>query len=159
MLLSYKNRVQAGVTLLLTLHVLPRFYTNPRINSQNDRVRYGVKSFTGPTCQVCITHHGVSWSFLWGKEAATLRRRIKRQRLTPTITLTMCCQSWWKMLMPCWKAILYSSRMVHQHMGRCECKSGLANMARTPLTRIHGCQTAHIKIRCIITCEEQCWRN
>ena len=52
--------------------------------------------------------HHISWCQLEFplRERGGYTSSRKRQRLTPTITLTICCQSWWNMLMACWETIL-----------------------------------------------------
>ena len=130
-LLSYKDRVPAGVTLSLTLRcVLTWFYTNPPIN---DRVWSQGKKSDVVANRLLVqrakfaSHIRASAGVFFGRrDGYTLSK--KKQRLTPVITLTICFRSWWKMIMPCWETVLYLSRMVHRHMGRCERKSGLVNI-------------------------------
>ena len=68
--------------------------------------------------------HHTSWCQLEFplKESGGYTSSKKKQRLTPTITLTICCGSWWQMIVPCWETILYFSRMVHRYIGQYEYK-------------------------------------
>jgi len=128
--------------------VLPRFYTNPPINSQNDRVwSQGEKSNVMASRllvqRVNFAPHimvsaGVSFK---GKGRLRYTSSKKRQRSTPIDNLLPKLVEYTHFLLG---NNFDSSRMVHRHMGRWERKSGLANIARTSLTRIRGRQTARI---------------
>jgi len=67
-----------------------------------EEVRCSGKSFAGSTHQVSTIHHGISWSSLWGKQAATLRdctisqsRKLFSCKIR-TLSLTLCLFSVYK---------------------------------------------------------------
>ena len=101
------------------------FYTNPPINSQNDRVWSQGKKSDVVASRLLVQrakfapHIMVSAGVSFERKGR-LHFVEEKAKIKPTVTLTICCRSW--------ETLLYSSRMVHWHMGRWERKSGLANI-------------------------------